>query len=503
MIQRALLALPELHNGHAGEETGPHIVATLKAYNLIGHLGMITGDNATCNDTMCRAVERILSEEHKVQWDAVEHRGRCQAHILNIASQAFFFATDAEAFDIAVQRSQNSADSRTLLDEISSLSDLQDSGFCKHETMVKLYGLAIELRTLKYNQAFKRLAGRIIRIPGKTRWNGWYLMLLEAGQLRPFVVQLIDQFPELEQYRFTPSNWDVIEATKKFLQPFYDLTLMLEESQVTLDKVQESMEALIFHYKQSEVKHSGNRSLLAAINTSWHSFNTWYEKLDQSPFYVTAVLLHPSRRLEGLKKIWKPYKGAVPAGLARAKKLWSQYRDRYTTAVVAPQDTTEEPSIWELYSRQMDVVPAEDDFSTFINAKPVKLPPAPPPEEPVLPAGLLPLEGPAKPPVVATITPLQWWSSPNQRASYPALSRLAIDVFSAFAQSAVSEGTFSSTRRTIPWERALLGGKIVEETECCHDWQVTGLAYDDRYIVMDSEDDDDGDAILSESQASV
>jgi len=151
--------LPELHDSHAGEETGPRVVQTLKDYNLIHKLGMITGDNATCNDTMCRAVERILLEDHSVEWNAVHHRGRCQAHILNIANQAFFFAHDDEAFDVAVQRLQNSADTSSLLDEIATLRDLSDGGFCKQETMVKVYGLALELRNLKYHSAFKKLAG--------------------------------------------------------------------------------------------------------------------------------------------------------------------------------------------------------------------------------------------------------------------------------------------------------------------------------------------------------
>lgn len=114
--------MPELTNGHSGEETGAHIVETLKAYDLIGLLSMITGDNAPCNDTMCRAIERILRDDYDLEWNAVEHRGRCQAHILNIASQAFFFATDAKAFDIAVQRSQNAAGS--LLNEIATLLEL-------------------------------------------------------------------------------------------------------------------------------------------------------------------------------------------------------------------------------------------------------------------------------------------------------------------------------------------------------------------------------------------
>lgn len=55
---------------------------------------------------------------------------------------------------------------------------------------------------------------------------------------------------------------------KRFLKPFHELTIELKKAQVTLDKVQESMEALIMHYKQSEVLHAGNQGLLAAINTS-------------------------------------------------------------------------------------------------------------------------------------------------------------------------------------------------------------------------------------------
>jgi hypothetical protein len=109
--------------------------------------------------------------------------------------------------------------------------------------MVKVYGLALELRNIRYHNAFKKLAGRIIRIPGKTRWNGWYKMLLEAGELRPAIAQMIDAFPELEQYRLHRADWEVIEATKKFLEPFFEVTQKLEIAQVTLDKVQESMEA--------------------------------------------------------------------------------------------------------------------------------------------------------------------------------------------------------------------------------------------------------------------
>jgi len=260
--------LPELPNGYAGEETALRIVSTLVTYDLVGRLGMITGDNASSNDTMCRAVERILLEQHSVQWSALHHRARCQAHIVNIATQAFMFAHDNEAFDVAVQRSQNTAESGDLMDEIATLAGLQEGGFCRHQSMTKAYGLALELRTMKYHNAFKKLAGRVIRLPNKTRWNGWYFLLLETGQCRPYIAQLLDQYPELDRLRLTAVDWEVLDATKRFLQPFYDLTIKLEGKQVTLDKVQESIEALIMHYKESEIRHAGNPGLLAAINTS-------------------------------------------------------------------------------------------------------------------------------------------------------------------------------------------------------------------------------------------
>jgi hypothetical protein len=91
----------------------------------------------------------------------------------------------------------------------------------------------------------------------------------------------------------------------------------------------------------------------------------------------------------------------------------------------------------------MDVVPTGDDFDTFIEAQPTKI----------------------------------GWSSPDQRAAYPTLSKLAIDVLSACPMSAITERTFSSTRRTTSWQRTRLSDDVIEQSECCKDWQSSGIAY--------------------------
>ena len=69
------------------------------------------------------------------------------------------------------------------------------------------------------------------------------------------------------------------------------------------------------------------------------------------------------------------------------------------------------------------------------------------------------------------------------------MSKLAIDVLSAFAMSADSESIFSGCRRTISWEREKLGGRVIEHSECTKDWQRSGIAYNETYGALDSDDE--------------
>jgi hypothetical protein len=56
--------------------------------------------------------------------------------------------------------------------------------------------------------------------------------------------------------------------------------------------------------------------------------------------------------------------------------------------------------------------------------------------------------------------------------------------------SADSGSIFSGYRRTIPWERARLGGKIMEHSECFKDWQRSGyIAYNEAYGTPDNDDE--------------
>ena len=75
-------------------------------------------------------------------------------------------------------------------------------------------------------------------------------------------------------------------------------------------------------------------------------------------------------------------------------------------------------------------------------------------------------------------TPLEWWCQKQQKTRWPKLSYMAIDILSIPAMSDEPERVFSGARRTISWERSLLGSNKIEEIECLKHWKRSGILND-------------------------
>jgi hAT family C-terminal dimerisation region len=110
----------------------------------------------------------------------------------------------------------------------------------------------------------------------------------------------------------------------------------------------------------------------------------------------------------------------------------------------------QEPNAYNIWNKKQSVLNEIDNkFDHFINASPTSLPPG--------------------------ITALDWWLTPSNRASYPCLYRMAINILSIPPISAKPERIFSGARRTISWQRIRLGPGNIEKTECLKSWIRTGL----------------------------
>ncbi|TKA53129.1 hypothetical protein B0A49_11929 [Cryomyces minteri] len=262
-LYKALLAFPELHFGHGGAEVAPYFMETLKHYEIERKLSYITSDNHGANDKLLRIISSELAKQDpSVEWDPVQHRCRCFGHIVNLATQAFMFAEDSQAKSIAEQRVANSQ-SETI-DEALTEPVTQDKKQGWHATkpVQKLYNFMIACRNMVYHNEFKTLSG------GRSVKQGF--------QLRPAVVTMIDRHDtDLKQYRLTMDDWRVLQETLEFLQPFYEVTKLLEGDEATLDETQEKMHFLISHYKEQEAKHATHTAFLSAIDTSWILFNKY------------------------------------------------------------------------------------------------------------------------------------------------------------------------------------------------------------------------------------
>ncbi|KAM0724076.1 hypothetical protein Q7P37_000256 [Cladosporium fusiforme] len=349
-LQHALLGMPELHYGHAGELVAPLIVHTLESYGIEKRLGYVTADNAGANDTLCRAMEEYLSSRHGIDWNARHNRLRCLGHVLNIAVQAFLFCRNEEAFDMATQRVLNSGS--VIKDAIVS-----EGGLASHGPLNKVYRLAVAVRNLALHKEFKDLAGKVLKLPGETRWNA-------------------DRHAQLEAFKLSRDEWQTLHDASDFLQPFHQVTMLGQGDQATFDSFQVQIDFLIKHYEDSERKFTSKKALLAAINTSWIAFNKYYELSDDVSVHAAAVLLHPRYRKAYMDKVWK--KHWIKPGIERAKKLFeTRYRQRATESSVSDAaERIEARTAWDIHRTrllQSLTSQSQDEFTAFVNATLLRL----------------------------------------------------------------------------------------------------------------------------------
>ena len=440
-LRKALLALKELDNSHAGVEVAAVIQSTLEHYEIKDKAGYITADNHGANDTLCNALSQVLND-----WDPQQRRLRCVGHIINLAVQSFLFAKSKEAVELAITSANSSG--LSIDEELLQKSENDDTaGWIKQPALQRILKFVTSLRhSDKLYNAFKRAAGKVIRAPNTTRWNSYYNTLEDALELKGYYTSFIHDNPALAVYELTTADWLLVEQTVAFLEPFKVATKRCEGDYVTLDKVQLYMDGLDAHFKEQQELYKPEPAMLGSIITSWHAFDKYYKVVDTTGAYTAAILLHPALRKSYLTSAWK--RDWITAGVQRARALWLQYKQEVST------DNTDTSSLPQferflagVQSKQRSKGGSADEFERFIAA---------------------PIEH-------IDIPPLQWWLQPQQQRSYPQLSQLAIDILSCPAMSAESERVFSGTRRTVPWTRARLSGSTIEQLECTKHWQRAGV----------------------------
>ncbi|OXV05614.1 hypothetical protein Egran_06618, partial [Elaphomyces granulatus] len=176
-----LVELPQFHAYNqclnpeaAGFVTTSHSHVATKDYGIVRNIGAIVADNATTNDTLCRAISKYLREEEQVDWDPVFQRVRCIGHIINLAVQDFLFQDIINMQQLAAYDEED--ERGNVEDEAGRRSTVRGIG-----SLGKLHNIVTFIRgSPGRTKRFKKVAGRMIPLDNRTRWNSWYTMVQVA-----------------------------------------------------------------------------------------------------------------------------------------------------------------------------------------------------------------------------------------------------------------------------------------------------------------------------------
>jgi hypothetical protein len=119
----------------------------------------------------------------------------------------------------------------------------------------KLHNIVVHTRgSPSRTRQFKDLAGRMIPLDNRTRWNSWYHMLSvaikHAGAVDSYTKA---HFDTLKTEFLSPKDWEKLRTTSTFLHLFDRATLKTQGDQATIDNVLFVMDVIIRHFEQALV----------------------------------------------------------------------------------------------------------------------------------------------------------------------------------------------------------------------------------------------------------
>jgi hypothetical protein len=292
-----------------------------------------------------------------------------------------------------------------------------------------------------------------------TRWNSSYASISRALLLKPRIVAFLIQYAEdLEEDLLTEEDWQQLEIIVEVLKPFHVITVHLEGRAEeghhgSVWEVLPAIESLIEHLDTMKLKYPqcSHSEISISINLAWSKLDEYYKKLDDSPAYAAALILHPQYRLEYFKESWKKHLKKYLDPMKRSvRKLYNdsylpiakaQAQEAQEAQEALPSIESKEADFFTLYmERQLPSTTAIDEYSDYAEGRRITKP---------------------------TSDLYTWWAA---QGHLPSMQQFAYDHLSIPAMSAETERVFSDTKHIISDTRYRLGAGIIEALECQNRW---------------------------------
>lgn len=210
--------------------------------------------------------------------------------------------------------------------------------------------------------------------------------------------------------------------------------------------------------RYASLREDSRTYIRLSIVNAWQKLNDYYEKLDNSPLFAAAVILHPGRSFRWLEDRWdgegqRVWLQDAKSGLEKFWATW--YRDTGTSSnaklgsrlglLCQPSDlgsTKREESAYQqwLNSRTVRLADESTELDRYLR---LELP--------------MPIE-----------SPIQWWM--ERRLVFPTLSQMALDIFAIPAMAADCERAFSLAKLTLTSQRLSMAPPTLEKVQCLKNW---------------------------------
>lgn len=223
--------------------------------------------------------------------------------------------------------------------------------------------------------------------------------------------------------------------------------------------------------------------LATCINRGWVKLNEYYSIIDSNAFIYAAAALHPGCRFALFRTIWEDQSEWEDAAKALVRNLWqSDYKD-----------------LADVDSEEKRVKTSHNAFFAFRNARRkaasarAGVPSSPIPSSNCSSPAYIPTGDDSRDELEAWMTEkispsdefvtdlVKYWL--DQKAQYPRLSRMALDILTASPMSAACERLFSIAGNMVSSRRKRLLAGIISACQCVRSWHENGLISDNNSIV--------------------
>ncbi|KAL2941002.1 putative AC transposase [Bienertia sinuspersici] len=396
---------------HRGVDIYLFVVGLIKEWNLEGKTFSMTCDNAGSMDVMVARLKSDLQTFGTLPLGGRFFHVRCCAHILNLIVQSGMKVIDASV--LKVRETVNyiaGSDNRLVLFEKCVVDSKSN------------------------------FVGKLL-IDCATRWNSTYQMLKRALEAKD-ALNLFAIVDTSFDFGLSADEWNVVDFVCKFLEPFYNITVMFSGSDYPTANL----------YFRNIV---AIEKLLVVAHT--HT--------------VASIQSMATVMMEKFEKYWSDYSIL----LAIAVLLDPRYKMHFVKTALGKLYVHAEVEDFE--GGDMSVGGAESSVDSYLNS-------------PLVPRN------------TESFNILEFWKS--QASTFPVISRMAKDVLAVPITSVASESSFSMGGRVLTKYRSALRTDNVEAFVTTQNW-LYGYLKDDEVqecfeVMKEVQPDIDFDSLPTEEQ---